>query len=323
MRTFLASLLALLVAGLAAAQTAPSVADAFRNPAKSIPAAELPPSYRSVTLNSANPLGSLGIYGLAGMGMSSQSDAAQTSMLFGLMESVMVDPEEFAELLEGKRARIRGYSLDFMGMMASGSKGTDSRSVPALRFSETWIERGRVVQWTPHADVSRDSLVKTFESTPASADAKTKGLNNAKMVTTAIILYANDYDDVFPKAGSTDQAKQVVQPYLKSLDVWQSSNPEGGRLLYNTHLSGVATTSLDRPDSVPVLWDEKPWPDGGRIVGFADGHAKYVTVSAWNNEIWLMEQRRRTMGVKLAPPLVPKPAKTVKSITPTKHKAHH
>lgn len=103
-------------------------------------------------------------------------------------------------------------------------------------------------------------------------------------------MCAGDYDDHFPKADSSPKAKGLVMPYIKSEAVFKS--PSGGGYLYNTALSGALSTSIAQPDRILLVWQEIPFPNGVRAVGFADGHAKNVDAGEWDR-LWSMEQRRR------------------------------
>jgi hypothetical protein len=277
--------------GMASAQTSP--AEALRGTAKKVMITDLPESFRAVTLG-ASEFGGLGLYGIMGMSMGS-ANQDQALDLLSLVGVVFVDPDEFAAMLDGKRPRVRGYVLDLTQMMRDNPRNPEVSSTPTPVFMETWIEGGRIIQWSARPGIYRETLLKSFSkpTTPNLAVLKAETLSNVKQVALGITLYANDYDDQFPNAGSTAKAQDIVSPYTKNLQVWSSKNPEGGRLLYNTSLSRVISTSIERPYETPVVWDEKPWPDGGRAVGFADGHAKYVTAAEWDQSIWLFELQRR------------------------------
>jgi len=278
--------LALFLASFAAfAQTSP--ADALRGPSKKISAADLPPSYRAVVFGPSE-LG--GFYGLAGMGSGSNE---QSLMLFSLFGTVFVDPDEFASLLDGKLPRIRAYTLDLASMARTRPMDSPTALIPV--FTESWIEAGRIVQWSPRPEINRESIIKVFgqPGVPNPQTDITRTLSNAKQVGLGIMLYASDYDDVFPNAQSTAQAQKEVYPYLKNADLWKSYNPNGGRLLYNTALSKLSETQIPAPAETPMVWDEKPWPDGRRVVVYTDGHGKIVSSDEWNNLIWPAELRRR------------------------------
>lgn len=289
------ALLALSLVLLAACVSAQTPADSLRGNSAPLKAADLPMSFRAVSLGSGDPLGGLGIYGLAfaSGGGGGGSDQERSSLLFSLMGATFVDPDEFAALLDGKRARIRGYALDLATMMRDSMNKEGGRGqTPAPVFTETWIEGGRVGQWSPRPGLTRDLILKTFN--PANprtgVAAETLSLSNVKQIALGMIMYSSDFDDHFPKADSTPRAKALVLPYVKSEEVWKS--PSGGGYLYNTALSGVSQTAIEQPAETLLVWQEQPFPDGRRAVGFTDGHAKRVEGDEWNR-LWVLELRRR------------------------------
>ncbi len=271
-----------------------SPADALRGATAKITASELPDGYRAVSLGDASGPGGLGVYGLMGLGAGGGegAEAAKSSLFFSLLGATFVDPDEFAALLDGKRPRVKGYSVDFVAMVAD-STGTRGGGVPTPVFTETWIEAARVVQWSPRPALTKARILEVFGKggVPGeTAGDRTVGLSNVKQVALGLMMYASDEDDKFPKADSTAAARALVMPYLKSEEVWTS--PAGGRILYNTALSGVAQTSLEKVAETPLVWEEKAAPDGTRAVGFADGHAKRVGEAEWSR-LWKDELRRR------------------------------
>jgi prepilin-type processing-associated H-X9-DG protein len=116
---------------------------------------------------------------------------------------------------------------------------------------------------------------------PDEAAKRTQTLSNVKQVALACIIYANDYDDVLPNGASTAQVQKLTEPYIKNLNLWKTLNPAGGRLLFNTKLSGVNMQSLDSIATTPMLYETKPWSDGRRVVGYADGHVKAEGADRW------------------------------------------
>ena len=128
---------------------------------------------------------------------------------------------------------------------------------------------------------------------PVAAEAaQSMTVSNAKQVALAITMYEQDYDEHFPNADSTAKAQAAVHPYLKNDEVWASRNPNGGRLLYNASLSKRSLAQIDVTASTLLVWDEKPWPDGSRVVAYVDGHVKVATRDDWDR-IWKAELRRR------------------------------
>ena len=304
MKPALASVAALLVLGSgsafamgpALAQDAPSVADSLRATTRFYAVRDLPEGYRAVAIESGGgAFGGLGVFGLAmagGAGSGKPGDA----VFFSLLGATFVDPDEFAALLAGSRPRIRGYAIDLAGLTRAG---TSAGETPTPVFTETWLEAGRIVQWSPRPDLTRALLLKTFGDAPVpkpddieAQSAKTRAVANAKQVAFGVVMYASDYDDRFPKAEATSQAQSALNPYLKDGSVWTSLNPNGGRLLYNTYLSGVNLASLQDPSGTLLLWDERAWPDGSRTVAYTDGRAATLSREEWDR-IWASELARR------------------------------
>ena len=289
MRPFLGIVLFVSLAPFARSQ---SVADALRSPVKSLTVADLPATYRAVSIGEGG-MNSLSLYALAGIGGGSTEDE-RSGVLFSLIGATFVDPDEFSELLEGKRPRVRGYSLDFANMIRESTGKGAGRETPTPVFAETWIEGGRILQWSPRPAISREALLKVFgePGKPNVAAAKSAALSNAKQAALGIMMYLSDSDEKFPNADSTAKAQSVVEPYTKSAEIWKNPNPNGGRLLYNTSLSRTTQAAIESPSETLLLWDEKAWPDGTRVVAFTDGHVKSVSASEWT-ALWAAELRRR------------------------------
>lgn len=111
------------------------------------------------------------------------------------------------------------------------------------------------------------------------AATKTQALSNVKQISIALIVYASDYDDVFPYVQSTGGAIKATEPYSKTVKTWWS--PSGSRFLFNSALAGVSQVTLEDPSKTVLVYTETPWPDGSREVGYADGHAKRVQANEW------------------------------------------
>ena len=105
--------------------------------------------------------------------------------------------------------------------------------------------------------------------------------SNAKQLGLSLIMYANDYDGVFPYAPDSETAEALTYPYTKSHWIWVSGNPNGGQLMFNTEMGGVNGSKLKDPDKALLVFDSKPWANGSRTVCYADGHAKTITASQW------------------------------------------
>lgn len=106
----------------------------------------------------------------------------------------------------------------------------------------------------------------------------TASISNAKQAALALIMYATDYDDRLPPdMHDARHIEYVVDPYLRNRSVWKSLNPNGARFEPNEKLSLVDMKFLVDPAGTPMLVESKEWPDGRRIIGYADGHCMGVT----------------------------------------------
>ena len=303
MRLLATAVLSLALVGASFAQ---SPAEALRAEAKNYALADIPDDYRALTLGGNGELTPWLLFGAFGGG---SSQKGSERLLFRSLGAVWVQPDEFAELLDGKRARIRGFRLDIASIAGSGED-------VAPVFAESWLEAGRIQSWSPSPDLSKAALAKAFaENATRNSDATataistvdTSGavvlpatssdltsdarLNYAKQAATATMMYSGDYDDAFPKADSSAKFYTAVFPYVKSREVFTPST-QSGRLLYNTHLSGVTMNAIDRPAETILLWEERAWPDGKRAVAFVDGHAKRLDAAEWER-LWTAELARR------------------------------
>ncbi|RYG45787.1 hypothetical protein EON79_11760 [bacterium] len=287
------SILGILSAAALVVAQQPTPAGALRAAPKTYSVTDLPDNYRAVTFESeGGPLGLYGLYGM-GMGMSGSRGANdKDSLLFGLMSASWVDPDEFQSALEGKLPRVRTLTLDLPSMIRrSGTSG----STPDPVFIETWVEAARISRWTPHTELTKEALVKAFGANAATGEPRggpTDSLSKLKQVAVGALLYAGDWDDVFPKADSTAKAAAAIMPYVKSQSVFSTNNPAGKRILFNTSLSGISSDTIERPAETLLFWEEFSWSDGKRAVAYADGHAKRLTEEEWARA-WSAELRRR------------------------------
>jgi hypothetical protein len=135
--------------------------------------------------------------------------------------------------------------------------------------------------------------VPTFGSLHASAQTQTpeeikaeraEALSNAKNIALATIMYADDYDNVFPYVQQTASAVEVLQPYTKNREVYKSPT-KGGRFLFNMNLAGVNMTAIESPAQTPLWIESLPDPSMKVAVAFADGHAKLIDPKGTLDEI--------------------------------------
>lgn len=138
-------------------------------------------------------------------------------------------------------------------------------------------------------------LLGVFSQAKESAK-ETATLSNAKQLALGFMMYMGDHDDVFPYVHSTASAFRQIEPYTKNTEIQRTLNPNGGRILFNTALAGVPSTSLENPAETVLLYEDTPWPDGKRTVAFADGHAKRLDAAEWETASGSLKLKLKRVG---------------------------
>ena len=212
------------------------------------------------------------------------------------------------------------WNLD-LAQMAAEDKGKDpavakSDAIKAMELSLALLAVDGMTSISPVTNFTRDDLVKFLdkpfvpavqestpfdETRPQATDApappegtseQMQGLSHAKQAGLGLMIYLADYDDVFPYAQSTKAVQYVTYPYVKTMDVWKTQNPQGSQLLYNISLGGSSATEIESPSATVMFYESRPWSDGRRIVVFADGHVRLCDSGTW-------EEHKATLGLKL------------------------
>ncbi|MFM7323059.1 MAG: DUF1559 domain-containing protein [Armatimonadota bacterium] len=126
---------------------------------------------------------------------------------------------------------------------------------------------------------AKTAVSAVFEEARARARA-TSSLSNLKQVGLGMMMYVQDYDEVFPPMRSEPEVRKRLMPYIKNDATFRNPIDEKP-YVYNPALSGVSLTRIHAPSDLAVVWEADPAPDGTRGVGFADGHAKRVSAAEW------------------------------------------
>ncbi len=152
------------------------------------------------------------------------------------------------------------------------------------------------------------------QSTPDMLQLRLKGIDHAKHIALAYLMYENDYDDITPYVDKTETVRRITFPYLKAdhpaqgdkvLDNWKTMNPEGSVFLVNLCLGGISDTQIPEPANTPLFYESKPWKDGKRLVAYSDGHVKVLDSDAWKKaEPYLhLQIKRRVKNILKADPI--------------------
>lgn len=122
-------------------------------------------------------------------------------------------------------------------------------------------------------------LIPTFRSARVAAQRSTE-LTHAKQLAAAALLYADDHDDRFPPAFSSNKDLHfALGEYVVDPAAFVATNPAGGEFRGNSAVAGRRLEEISEPASVPLIYDSKRWRGVNRItVGFVDGHARDIPV---------------------------------------------
>ncbi len=201
----------------------------------------------------------------------------------------------FADVLFSKGEMTEVYGIRFLAtyrLAISPARLTGGASttpeVPSDELKLHLVRVDSIQSITPAPEITREVLEKalgvgagkTVFDDAKQAAQRTQTLSNAKQVALSLMMYAADYDDVYPYAQWTKTVKEVTLPYLKNGDIWKSANPKGGEFFFNMALAGVTGSTIVNPSETVMLYESEEWPNGGRVIAYADGHAKFVKEDA-------------------------------------------
>lgn len=119
------------------------------------------------------------------------------------------------------------------------------------------------------------------QRSPKSDSDQIVTLSRAKQLVIACLIYASDYDEALPLAKTASDFQKATYPYVKNRDVYKTLNPAGGELTFNGALSGALVNALKSPTETVIVHDSRRWPNGTRVVAFADGRAKVLGKAEW------------------------------------------
>ena len=110
-------------------------------------------------------------------------------------------------------------------------------------------------------------LVKVSTSIP-DEQLREQLMSQAKQIGLALLMYVQDYDEIFPPADQ--DFASLLTPYTRDASIFQ--NPETG-VSFVYLLDTTPLSQIENPAATLVGYFEAP---GGRVVVYADGHVKWV-----------------------------------------------
>lgn len=276
------------------------------SPRQTLAIKDLPEAYKAVRIQSGSPDTVSTMTQLFAFGMGANPAAAMLQMgdvSWTDGSTVQLDGSPF---LVTYKLDLPPKAISKM-MVPGGASGSDS-SAPTLKL--VLVRVSAVSSLSMEPSITKESLLHAMEpilegpadvipapaaqavGAPRSASAQTEALNNVKQCALGTMMYVADYDDVYPWPQSTRAVHEVVRPYLKNDNIWNSLNPKGGQILFNMALGGVSSQDIPSPAETVLYYDSMAWPDGRRVVAYADGHAKLIKETDW-------QVLKKTLGLKL------------------------
>jgi hypothetical protein len=146
-----------------------------------------------------------------------------------------------------------------LGQLAPDGRGVFYRSQGAL-----WVVPFLRMAREPFLQARRAAMQKT-------------AVSNARQIGTALMMYLQDYDTVFPPA---EAVVDRLMPYCKNRSVFHDPATNASGFVYLYHVAPLS--SIKEPANVPVGHLTGP---GGRAVIYADGHV------VWEDEARSPSQR--------------------------------
>lgn len=200
---------------------------------------------------------------------------------------------------------VKLYEQDFLvtySVQVNMAQAMKSKSPPDLSKEDltlTLINTKHITSITPRTDMTKEEWLKPAPvPPPGGAGDRASSLSNIKQISTAMLIYCADYDDVTPYVQSTKGSFEVMYPYMKSKEITKSLNPNGSKFVLNMAVAGINMSSIEMPSETILFYEDKPWPDGKRLVSFTDSSARMVDEAEW-------ERLKATLNLKL--PKVGKP----------------
>ncbi len=149
-----------------------------------------------------------------------------------------------------------------------------------------------------HVEASKPAVNETSE-------------NNLKQIALGVLMYCQDYDDVYPPMKNSEAVREAVMPYVKDQAVWM--HPETKEPYQpNPALSFALSPGVESPAETVMFYEMSAAPDNTRGVAFADGHVRRVPEPEWQTMAAAMKRQR----FEARPPRLPRPQTSPKNPAP-------
>lgn len=113
------------------------------------------------------------------------------------------------------------------------------------------------------------------------AAKKTASMSNMKQLSTGVLMYQADNDDQFPDMRTQPAFQEATMPYIKMVDLYYDLL-DNRPFTPNANFAYASVTAIESPAEAIDLYGDLQKDSKGRIVGFADGHVKWLTQEQWD-----------------------------------------
>ncbi|MCX7924776.1 MAG: hypothetical protein N2554_03075, partial [Fimbriimonadales bacterium] len=111
--------------------------------------------------------------------------------------------------------------------------------------------------------LSRDELRQMEEEAKVA-----KYISQGKQIALAMLMYVQDYDELFPPNFGNEGVAEVLLPYLREREVFEVD----GAFAFHYRMNGQSLANIENPAETEVGYLQL---SNGRVVIYADGHVKW------------------------------------------------
>lgn len=119
----------------------------------------------------------------------------------------------------------------------------------------------------------------TVSTSHKTAESRKVAIDNFKQVALGTVMYISDNSNLYPRVYTPEAMFKLISPYILNKNIFTCVNPNGGKMEFNTRLSGKDIRDIDSPWDTVLWYGSKLWPDGTRLTAFTDGHVTFVKES--------------------------------------------
>jgi hypothetical protein len=216
----------------------------------------------------------------------SRVDGAKVAEASAAIEKLSPKPDKTPTLeIKDLKLTITGDtatgSLSIVFPSASGqTMAPQSSEVTLKNIGGDWKIEGGKGFFDEIVKFGKDPIV--VQAQAHAAAEKTIILSNVRQIALGVLMFSGDNDDKIKLTQANIKAK--LKPYLRNDALWIGPDKKPLDIRINPNLIGKSMTSVAAPaETVMLSWGPKSalvYSGGRTIIGFTDGHVKWVSKEA-------------------------------------------